>query len=74
MNKHSKNLQTMLALLPVEVCHVYRDTIHDAAIEIERLDTIIAQHICAKIGCSGTNPSTCKNSPQECHIVQKVMG
>jgi hypothetical protein len=39
MNKHAKNLQTLLALLPPEVCHVYRDTIHDAVIEIDRLDS-----------------------------------
>ena len=44
MNKHAKNLQTMLALLPKEVCHVYRDTIHDAVIEIEQLDSDAARY------------------------------
>jgi hypothetical protein len=44
MNKHAKNLQTMLALLPIEVCHAYRDTIHEAVIEIDRLDTALAKH------------------------------
>lgn len=40
MNKHAQSLQTMLALLPPEVCHVYRDTIHDAVIELDRLDNL----------------------------------
>jgi hypothetical protein len=40
-NKYAKNLRTMLALLPVEVCHVYRDIIYEAAAEIDRLDNAL---------------------------------
>ena len=42
-NKHAKNLQTMLALLPPEVGHVYRDTIYDAAAELNRLHALLAE-------------------------------
>lgn len=54
MNKHAQNLRAMLALLPVEVCHVYRDTIYDAAAEIDRLDAELAKHapLPPQIGCS----------------------
>lgn len=38
MNEHAQALRSMLALLPTAVNHVDRDTIHAAAVEIDRLD------------------------------------
>lgn len=55
MNKHAQNLRAVLALLPKEVCHTYRDLIYDAAAEIDRLDCELAKHPAKRrqIGCVG---------------------
>lgn len=31
------------------------------------------KEICQEIGCSGLDPDVCKNRPQECNIIRKLI-
>jgi hypothetical protein len=44
MSKHAKNLQAMLVVLPKDICHVHRDVIHDAAVELKTLAADAARY------------------------------
>lgn len=44
MSKHAKNLHTMLVVLPKDICHVHRDVIHDAAVELKTLAADAARY------------------------------
>jgi hypothetical protein len=44
MSKHAQNLQAMLVLLPKDICHVHRDIIHEAAVELKTLAADAARY------------------------------
>lgn len=44
MSKHAQNLQAMLVVLPRDICHVHRDIIHEAAVELKTLAADAARY------------------------------